>query len=82
MEDITTENTTLLIPEYDNPDDARRYFKKIYRQIFDFELFAWYRDHNCWPKNRTYKMFLEWFDIKINSEVFDLLEDEIVKEDF
>jgi hypothetical protein len=50
-------------------------------QIFEFELFAWYTPEELWPKNRTWKMFQEWFEVEINSEVFDLVEGEIEKEE-
>lgn len=79
-EEITKENTTLLIPEFDYPEESQQYVKKNYRNIFDFELFAWCRDKNFWPKKRTYEMFLEWFDIQINSEVFDLVDEQIEKQ--
>ncbi len=81
IEDISKENSTLLIPQFDSFDGARDYVKKNYEAIFEFELFGWYIDEDLWPRKRTYEMFNEWFDIQINSEVFDLVDEEIEKEE-
>ena len=42
---------------------------------------AWVTDEEYWIQNRTWKTFNEWFDIEINSEVFDLVEGNIEKEE-
>ena len=81
LESISIENTTFLIPEFDYPQDSMAYIKKIYSDIFEFELFGWYTAEELWPQKRTLKMFQEWFDVEINSEVFDLAKGRIEKED-
>ena len=81
LESISIENTTFLIPEFDYPQDSMAYIKKIYSDIFEFELFGWITTEELWPKNRTWKMFQEWFSIEINSEVLDLVDSDIEKED-
>jgi len=81
LERVSKDNITYLIPEYDNPDEALACIKEIYSYIFKFELFGWYTDEEPWPKNRTWKMFQEWFEIEINSEVFDLVDEAIEKEE-
>jgi hypothetical protein len=80
LEQITEENTTFLIPEIDTLDQGRRSVKQYYNEIFAYSLFGWNTDQKTWPKDRTYKMFTEWFNVEINSEVIDLVEDEIEKE--
>ncbi|MHB9070240.1 MAG: hypothetical protein ACYC54_07705 [Sedimentisphaerales bacterium] len=75
------DNLTFLIPEYDNPEDSMKYVKKTYSQIFEFELWGWITAQELWPENRTWKMFQDWFEIQINSEVFDLVDDDIEKEE-
>ncbi len=81
LEDISTENTTFLIPEFDFVQDSLECVKEIYSDIFRFELFGWYTDDELWPRNRTWEMFQEWFEIEINSEVFDLVDEAIKKEE-
>jgi len=81
MEEISCEHLTFLIPDFDYSDDAWKYIEMNYKQIFKFALFGWYTDEALWPKRRTYKMFNEWFDVQINSEVFDLVDEKIDKEE-
>ena len=81
LEQVNRENITFLIPEYDDPDNSKKYIKNNYKMIFEFELWGWITTEELWPKNRNWKMFNNWFDIEINSEVFDLVDSEIEKED-
>jgi len=75
------ENLTFLIPEYDTPEESMRYVKKNYNIIFEFELWGWITTEELWPENRTWKMFQDWFYIEMNSEVFDLVDADIEKEE-
>ena len=81
IEQISKDNLTFLIPEYDNPQSSYNYIKKNYEMIFGFELWGWITAEELWPKNRNWKMFNEWFDVEVNSEVFDLVDKNIEKED-
>ena len=81
LEQISKENLTFLIPEYDDPTNSLAYIKRIYSDIFEFELFGWITTEELWPKKRTWKIFREWFDVEINSEVFDLVDGKIEKEE-
>jgi hypothetical protein len=53
----------------------------LYSDIFEFELMGWYTDKDLWPDKRSWNMFQEWFEIEINSEVIDLLDEEIWKDE-
>ena len=81
LETTSTDNITFLIPEFFGPNESMDYIKKRYFQIFELELLGWYTAKELWPKKRTWEVFQEWFDIEINSEVFDLVDGEIEKED-
>ena len=81
LEQISTDNITFLIPEQDDPKDAKKYIRKRFEQIFEFELWGWITTEELWPKNRNWKMFQEWFSIEIHSEIFDLVDEEIEKEE-
>ena len=81
LERVSEDNITFLIPPYESPDESLAYIKKIYSYLFEFELFGWYTDKKLWPKKRTWKMFQDWFEVEINSEVFDLVDGDIEKEE-
>ena len=57
------------------------YVRKKHSLIFEWALWGWVTDEEFWPQKRNWKMFKEWFDIEINSEVFDLVDARIEKED-
>ncbi len=78
--ELQTDYTVLLIPEYDTDEQALRFIKKIYLDIFERELDSFCTDPDLWPSKRDFKTFLKWFDIELHSEVFDTVDKEIIKE--
>jgi len=80
MEDLLRECSTFLLPDYDFESEYKQAIKDIYEDIFEIELEGWYTDESLWPKDRSYKVFCEWFDIEIHSCVYDPWEGEIEKE--
>ena len=81
IEQIAKNNLTFLVPEYDNTVSTMNYIKKKYKIIFEWELWGWITDEELWPEKRNWKMFNEWFDIEISSEVFDMVDLAIEKEE-
>ena len=69
------------IPEFDNEDQGIDYLKKIYDTLFIDLLSERIAVEEHFPQKRTWKMFREWFEIEINSEVIDWLDSPIEKED-
>ena len=65
------DKTLYLVPDYEDPEDAEKVLKKIYDDIVCNELAGWYTDEEMWPKDRSLKMFKQWFDV----EHFDVVED-------
>ena len=61
----------LLQSVFVNRDDER-ILKKVYRRIFEEELYAWMTDESVWPEKRDYPTFRAWFDVAFHSLVFDL----------
>lgn len=41
-------------------------------------LSAWVTDEDLWPKNRTFAMFGEWFDVQTYSMIADIYLDEAI----
>ena len=79
--DEAGECTVYLIPHYDDDGEAWELLSKVYEEIFENELWGWHTDEAGWPKQRTFTMFKEWFDVEFHSVVQDLCEYEIVEED-
>ena len=60
-----------LIPAFDENPEYDEFLKKNYKEIFEHELSGWYTEPKMWPKDRTWKVFKEWFDFEIHSMVYD-----------
>ena len=76
-EDAVEPNVYLITEDFfDEAPLLEQHFKKIFKN----ELFAITEDENSWPTERTMDIFLEWFDIKVGSMVFDLEKSNILSE--
>lgn len=82
ISDFRTDCSVILLPVVDSDEDAESILKDIYQDVFELELSSWIVVDDMWPENRTYKMFLEWFDVEFHSMVFDSLKDDIEKEPY
>jgi len=74
-----------LIPDEDvieSREDAIKWVEKRWSDFFEFELGKWIIDDQLWPKNRTLKLFREWFDIEYHSMVWDLGNEPLATEDW
>ncbi len=79
--EVNDDCLVLLIPEFDSDEEARGQVSSIKKDIFEESLGAWYTDKEHWPKDRTEKLFDEWFDLEIHSDVVDTVDEPIEKED-
>jgi len=75
------EGTTYLLPENYSIDDALDNLKANFRFFFEEELFQWCVDETYWPKNLTWQLFENWFHYSIQTMVFDVGDEEIIRED-
>ena len=82
LEEMRRDCLSLLVPELDREEEFLSFIKAMYECLFEFELGAWHLDETEWPQNRSFELFRKWFDIEIHSEVIDLLDEEIIKEDY
>lgn len=71
------ERTIYLVPEYGDDDEAMEMLARTYDLIFEEELVGWHTVEADWPKNRTFEMFLDWFEVEFHSMVDDLCENPI-----
>ncbi|MBS4095353.1 MAG: hypothetical protein KGZ83_00775 [Sulfuricella sp.] len=67
--------TSLLIPEFEEPEEAVSYIDEMYERLFEMELASWVQESEHWPQKRTLQMFWEWFDVELHSLVIDTVEE-------
>ena len=79
LTEFQTDYTVLLLPVFGNDLQAIKFIKKIYKGVFEKELYSWCTDSDYWPAKRDYKTFLQWFEIEFHSEVFDTVDKAIIK---
>lgn len=65
------DKTLYLVPDYEDPEDAEKVLRIVYGEIFRRELAGWYTLEDVWPKDRSYTVFKQWFNV----EHFDVIED-------
>ena len=75
LDDLNEDGDAFLLPHepvIDGHQDAVAWIEKRWKGFFEYKLAGWYTDESLWPKNRTLKMFREWFAIEYRSMVWDL----------
>jgi|GEM_PF-874802 len=72
IDSFKDDNTVILVPLYDDEAEARRSISKYWEELFEQELYEWCTKEDWWPKNRTKKMFWQWFDVEFHSMVYDI----------
>lgn len=77
--EVTKDSNVYLIDDIEDVVGVEKWLKKKYKLFFEKELEAWITDKKYWPKKRTYKMFTEWFSIKISTAVYDLKDSPVSK---
>ena len=70
------EPTVYLLPEYEDPPSQNKVLEEFWPRLFEVMLEGWITDEGHWPKNRTFEMFHEWFEVYMSSIVRDLYPDE------
>lgn len=85
LDPLDENGDVFLIPGEDtieSREDAVNWVEKRWSDFFEFELGKWIIDDQLWPKNRTLKLFREWFDIEYHSMVWDLGNEPLATEDW
>ena len=60
------------MPCWEDDIEFELVLRKVCRFIFKNELSGWNTDKKSWPKQRGFKSFLKWFEVKRHSIVSDL----------
>ena len=77
MPDVEGEMTVYLVPSFEDDDEAWEVIEQVHTEVFERELYDWHTDESAWPQNRTFELFVEWFDIEFHSVVEDLGDEDI-----
>lgn len=78
---VDGERTVYLLPAYEDEDQALQLLKAAYGMIFESELMGWHLLESGWPRDRSYDVFQQWFDVEFQSIVEDLGSDPLADED-
>lgn len=79
-DEINTDNTVYLIPEYMTDEDREEVIQALYEEVFLNELAAWWTNRDDWPEI-TRKRFDEWFELEFYSVIHDLSPLALLHED-
>ena len=63
---FTDDCTILLIPQFLTENEARKYIRTIWHEIFERQLER-YVEKPLWQQERTLEMFIKWFGFKFHS---------------
>lgn len=81
LEELRTDNPVYLIPNPEDGDSVEAWVTANFDLFFVEALNGWHMDERYWPGDRTVKMFRDWFDVTVDSEVIDLGEEDIEAEE-
>ena len=76
FETLHAEPTVYLLPEYEDPPFQHEVLRKFWPRLFEAMLEGRVTEEAYWPKDRTFEMFCEWFEVQMSSIVQDLDPDE------
>ena len=62
-------------------EHPERSLRRNWDWMFEHKLHAWCRDATTWPPKRTYRMFREWYDVRLVDLIFDLADEPLLQED-
>ncbi|HSD61038.1 MAG TPA: hypothetical protein VLC55_09315 [Burkholderiales bacterium] len=76
LEQVGADCTALLIPEFEDDDEAVAFVYQLWDQLFESELQDWTDNRALWPQGRSAALFIEWFSIEIHTTVVELADEE------
>ena len=70
--------TVYLGPDCDSVEEVRRFIKKNFDLFFESELEMWCTAPHLWPQRRTYRMFTDWFTVRIHTVIEDTVAEPLL----
>jgi len=80
-DELAHESIIILLPEFDDPEREQDYLRKIAPTILDSQMESWCMDDSHFPRKKDWALLQKWFEIELISEVFDVDEDPLEKEE-
>lgn len=77
LEQIRSNCSVYLVPQFDTPEEVLGYFGERHRGIFEAEIAAWDIAEKDWPKDMGFQSFSDFFDIEIHDMVLDTDDEDI-----
>jgi hypothetical protein len=65
---------------YAYQEDLIDILRPYYVEILEYELNSWNYIRQEWPENRSLELFLDWFEVILCDDIFDLESEEIETE--
>lgn len=75
LDDLHANQTVYLIPAYESEQAAVEYLWDYCKVVFTHQLKRWTDDPKQYPKDLSWNVFMEWFDIELQPKVVDIEED-------
>ena len=77
LEQIRSNCSVFLVPQFDEPEAVVSYFDERYQTIFEAEISGWDIPRSQWPADMSLKAFWEYFEVEIHDMVLDMEEAEL-----
>lgn len=78
LEQIRSNCSVFLVPQFDEPEAVISYFDDRYQEIFEAEISSWDIPKNKWPQDMGLKAFWEYFEVEIHDMVLDMEEADMI----
>lgn len=70
-----------LIEEVESEQALLSILEREHERMLEAELADWVEDDALWPEERNFELFERFFDCHVQTVVYDLVDEEIHKED-
>jgi hypothetical protein len=80
LDQVNEEPHLFLFPNLEMTEDNWKQVELAKPFIFEEMLVGRYRDEATWPQDRSAKVFDQWFDVEISSDITDFGDDTITKD--
>lgn len=79
LDEVHEDSNAYLIPEIESEEELMEYFETSFKSFLESELADWVEDDTVWPERRTFKAFQEYFDVHVQTVVYDMGDSDLVK---
>ena len=73
VDDMRDSPGAFLIPLFEFREEAEEWIRENHLLIFETHLWDWVEDTSTWPVERTWELFLEWFDVELVGAPWDVV---------